>query len=656
MFSKHTSNPNSDEEKNIKSIIATTGVLLLIVFSFHSKTFKSVGNPSSYYEQDNGDVGSFENFGNELLTDHRIDYGLDDSKETDIRDRDDSEENAASISIDLNLLQFRVREATALLEEDLRSEYGKYYTKIFEESPRILFQINQVSKDRLFRKMTKKVIEALFTKTSKVPFTWVTAGNSAAAGHGNLFHQSKTYALEKMANMVFSAAGLNFIGKNYAMGQMDSGPELGMCMSSIYGTDIDILAWDFNMTDGHQNWKIALWGARGASHPTRPIQVLLDGPGHRRGYRLKVFQRMEDVGVGLFFMRNINYEPFIEMLPVHGNESNLMSVPKQLKYLVCGGQYEGGNCINQKYNTRKRCPKSSGKNQWNPGWKHHQLEGRIIAHYMISMLNEAVDKLVSMFTVSARDMHDLEILKFGNNWKDKIDNKAWMESASKWPELYPHENKMIWKVVANSFYRGNAICSSALLPSDARYNGLVTGEKGVFGGDYDTGMNQTDAQRRSESAEGLNVSMTVVHSSTYANTACPKYGARDYKDYYYIGKVEDDDVWHTRIFPSDAEYDAFSKGTVSTKNYIMACLDICDEKKSCREGNFLWKDLASIYVDNKKVGVKRKIGKCYILVQQIGKFAWVSEGTKPGQYEIAVKLNGGMFMRITSIVIIPFIL
>jgi len=624
-ISKHTSNPNLDDEKNNKSIIATAGVLLLVLLSFHSKGnkvdvskeksfFKRVGNPSSEYEQDNGDIGYFENFNDELLTDDRNDYRLDDFKETNISDLDDSEENVASTSFDLHLLQFRVREATVLLKEDLTSEYGKYYTQIFARSPNLLFQMNHVSKDRLLRKMTKKIIEALSTKTSKVPFTWVTAGSSAAAGHGNLFSQSKTYALEKMANKVFSAAGLNFIGKNYAMDGMDSGPELGMCMESIYGKDIDVLAWDFNMTDGRENWKIALWGARGASHPSRPIQVLLDGPGHRRGYRLKAFQRMENVGVGLFFMRNINYEPFIEMLPDSDKDSDLFEVPKSLKYLVCSGQYEavGKSCTNHKYNTLKRCPKSSGQTPWHPGWKHHQLEGRILAQFMISMLNEAVDKLVSMFTVSAGDMHDLEILNFGNNWKDKIDNEAWMGSASTLTKPYPYENKEVFKVVSNSFYRGNAICSSAMLPSDARYNGLVTGKKGIFGVDYDKGMKQIDAQLRSEAADG-NVSMTVVHSSNKANNACPKYGIRDYKDYYYIGKVEDDDVWHTRIFPSDAEYDAFSKGTVSTENFIMACLDICDKEKNCSERYVLDGDLASMYVDNKKVEKREKLGKCYLL-------------------------------------------
>mmetsp|Transcript_1521 Transcript_1521/g.3275 ORF Transcript_1521/g.3275 Transcript_1521/m.3275 type:complete len:171 (-) Transcript_1521:141-653(-) len=169
-------------------------------------------------------------------------------------------------------------------------------------------------------------------------------------------------------------------------------------------------------------------------------------------------------------------------------------------------------------------------------------------------------------------------------------------------------------------------------------------------------MRESHAQLRSEAADG-NVSMTVVHSSNKANNACPKYGIRDYKDYYYIGKVEDDDVWHTRMFPSNAEYDAFSKGTVSTENFIMACLDICDrEKKTCSERYVLDGDLASMYVDNKKVGKREKLGKCYLLFPSNGEVTWFSKGTKPGQYEIEVKLNNaGMFMRITSIVIVPFI-
>lgn len=43
----------------------------------------------------------------------------------------------------------------------------------------------------------------------------------------------------------FNALGIEFIAKNYGMGQYASGPELGLCMNEVFGDDIDVLVWDF---------------------------------------------------------------------------------------------------------------------------------------------------------------------------------------------------------------------------------------------------------------------------------------------------------------------------------------------------------------------------------------------------------------------------
>jgi len=666
--SKLPSNPNSDNEKKYKSIAATAGVLLLVVLSFKSVSndvevekrgsfSKRVGNPSlsqgkssndngpDYEQDDDDDIAFFEKFHDDRLTDDNgwsDDFAVShDFKETNIFD-------VTSTSFDVHALRDSVRDATAILKESLKSKYGKYYDVIFESAGPKLFEINQVSKDRLLRRMMKKIIETS-TKNSKVPFTWVTAGHSACAGHGNLFSQSKTHVLEEMASKAFSAAGLNFIGKNYAMGGMGSGPELGMCMEQIYGTDIDVITWDFGMTDGRDYWKLALWGARGANHPTRPFQVLMDSQEARR----TVFQKMENVGVGLFTKRGYgDMKEMAAVLPDYENDKSQTDVPESLKYLVCGGIMEEGECKSHKWNTTAYCTKVAGQVGWHPGWRFHQLDGSLLALYMVLMLNESLDLLVSMSSISndrflTGDMHDLEILLNDINSKDKTDYEAWMNSPS---ALLPEKIR----VASTSFHKGDPICSSALLPSDARYNGYVTGKEGVFGGDFDTGMTESDAQLRSESTNGLNVSMTVVHSNHRTKVMCPKYADRDYKDYYYVGKVEDDKVWHTRIVPSHDEYDAFSKSTVSTENFIMACLEKCDWGR-CPNGYVGFTDEASVYIDNRKVEKVEKEDNCYLLFPSNGDVTWVSKGEKPGQYEIEVKLNGGGFMRISSIIIVPFI-
>lgn len=57
------------------------------------------------------------------------------------------------------------------------------------------------------------------------------------------FDQAYTRVIEDTVRDSFDAVGLRFIANNYAMDGMSSGPELALCMESIYGFDIDILNW-----------------------------------------------------------------------------------------------------------------------------------------------------------------------------------------------------------------------------------------------------------------------------------------------------------------------------------------------------------------------------------------------------------------------------
>jgi hypothetical protein len=49
-------------------------------------------------------------------------------------------------------------------------------------------------------------------------FVWVTAGHSAAAGHGNFQNETSIAFLNQAVTQVFAAIGIDFEGRNYAMG------------------------------------------------------------------------------------------------------------------------------------------------------------------------------------------------------------------------------------------------------------------------------------------------------------------------------------------------------------------------------------------------------------------------------------------------------
>jgi hypothetical protein len=105
------------------------------------------------------------------------------------------------------------------------------------------------STGRLIRQILIKHLQAVIrgksisSKNNMPPpsFTWMTAGDATAAGHGNLYSQSYTAILQDTVEKAFNALGIEFIAKNYGMGQYASGPELGLCMNEVFGDDIDVL-------------------------------------------------------------------------------------------------------------------------------------------------------------------------------------------------------------------------------------------------------------------------------------------------------------------------------------------------------------------------------------------------------------------------------
>jgi hypothetical protein len=58
-----------------------------------------------------------------------------------------------------------------------------------------------------------------------------------AAGHGNLHNETYTAFMEVAAQPIFESVGIEFEGRNYAMGGMRSAPEFALCQESIFGTD-----------------------------------------------------------------------------------------------------------------------------------------------------------------------------------------------------------------------------------------------------------------------------------------------------------------------------------------------------------------------------------------------------------------------------------
>lgn len=181
-----------------------------------------------------------------------------------------------------NDIKKQISDAKDRLIVKLEKDYGKeYFSKIFKNedgSFRPFVPISDESMKRLKRKLLIKILSVqtalkqkenklsggcdcfaesdsdailmrkletpsipenndLRIETTHAKYVWATGGHSAAASHGNLYNESYTAYLESDVKDVFQSIGIDFEGRNYAMGGTESAAEMAMCWQEIFGDD-----------------------------------------------------------------------------------------------------------------------------------------------------------------------------------------------------------------------------------------------------------------------------------------------------------------------------------------------------------------------------------------------------------------------------------
>jgi hypothetical protein len=235
------------------------------------------------------------------------------------------------------------------------------------------------------------LIESTFSK-----YVWVTGGHSAAAGHGNLYNESYTAFMERDLKDIFGSIGIDFEGRNYAMGGTASAAELAMCWVEIFGTDADFFSWDFGMigtvvfcgrgmllfqvsffshlnsgqifliiTDAGHPWRLFHYAYRGLRNTKRPAF-----------YASWLFNRMNDqfdkltdLGFAAFLPDDGPERARRDQLPetttLTGKEID--SLPEYVKYFKCNGALEKGDCDNERKYSAPCYNEREGKASWHPG-------------------------------------------------------------------------------------------------------------------------------------------------------------------------------------------------------------------------------------------------------------------------------------------------
>lgn len=179
-------------------------------------------------------------------------------------------------------------------------------------------------------------------------FVWTTAGHSIAAGHGNLFNETMTAVLERRVTDVFSVIGIDFEARNFGIGGSTSGPEFALCMESIYGNDVDLITWDFGVSDQKDYWLLPFFAMRARSMVSHPVMLALrlsdTETSKEMQDRLEYLKMAEDLTCPVLYLDPTAWMRVREKLPDTATLSTekVNALPSFVRDFKCGSVVEAG--------------------------------------------------------------------------------------------------------------------------------------------------------------------------------------------------------------------------------------------------------------------------------------------------------------------------
>ena len=589
----------------------------------------------------------------------------------------------------------KAEQAKTFLLEDLRKDYGvKYFDSIFKDEnghyrpfASAFGPEKQTSMDRLKRKLIIKLLsvkekvkqhessvngmcdcwngnnKAIPKKKGAVvvndgdmfeQYVWATGGHSSSAGHGNLYNESYTAFLEKDLVEVFGSVGINFEGRNHAMGGTSSNGEIAMCWPQVFGNDVDIFSWDYGMTDGGNNAQRYLhYGYRGGLSQGRPIFMGLHIGGRGKPQREMKLKELEEMGMAGFIEDDTLVHKMHEAIPDSGKmkEKELLALPDYVRNLKCIDQIEKGDpfCAQEKFN-KYLCNSRGKQTGWHPGWKEHAMTGHGVSLFLTEALIEALKSLVEL------QEEDSEILSRLQQEEDALFMNF---TSSPFPES---EIGNLFKIAGDDEYNdfdgaqfltGSNFCRTGRLPAQARYLGYMT-ETDKTGGPAPTGQETYDVgvdEKNAQKTAGNGTEMRLVRQGKDIVRDCPVTCHPDSKDVFFTNSL---DGWTRTTIPNEAEREAYRYNPKDVKGMVVIYLRGCDWGK-CEKGFLKSEDLEEkkweMKVNGKAVESLAKIGFDGILAK-FSDGLYVSPNDR-GTYDIEIKVNEkDSFVKISAFVIL----
>jgi len=399
---------------------------------------------------------------------------------------------------------------------------------------------------------------------------------------------------------------------------------------------------DFYETDKQQVELYQLWGNRAGVHPSSPALFLQNN----EEYRAEINRQLDSVGLCTV---GFNADYIRSLLP-NSDKSTMDDLPFALRNYKCNGKVEQGDCEMHKWNTS--CDLAQYQTTSRSGWKDHRLIGRAIGVFLVNLLIDALDELQDV-PFSPMTMSNLTMPQIQDRHSFFSANLHETHLGS---HVHKNTNFLGGLGRFSPFWKTSSFCHSALLPNQARYDGMTTmGKQGIrhAGGYYtnfDIGhsINNLPTLQAHTSGELMLVFLPESHRN------CSAVFHVDYKDFF---GVRTEDGWVRVPMPNENEMNQFTKQNARYAHAIVLCDSICDSRQ-CKSrvsiADMVSNDL-EITVDGGKVLSVKNLelyqgpSRCYLLIGEHDSFLWINDNK---HFEIGFKTSVNRMLQLSSIIII----
>ena len=198
--------------------------------------------------------------------------------------------------------------------------------------------------------------------------------------------------LGERARDLMAAVGLRLVTRPYARGGATSAPELAACAKEIYGTDIDIITWDFAMTDGRTHWRIEFFAHRVHILPNHPVLLVLQAGTDT--WRTEMVEHLTDQGMTILRQDEAYLMDRKMRFPDSNTFGDLESLTDHVRYFRCGyGIETRGDCGKHRFTHNGTCDEREYQTPWHPGWKWHAYMGNLYTLFLMEITEDALLEL-----------------------------------------------------------------------------------------------------------------------------------------------------------------------------------------------------------------------------------------------------------------------